>query len=31
LFWQMPGPALFGFMGMGGMLVAALLRLKQSD
>ncbi|HAJ35878.1 MAG TPA: hypothetical protein DCL15_09310 [Chloroflexi bacterium] len=30
LFWQMPGPALFGFLGMGVMLTAALMRLRSS-
>lgn len=28
LFWQMPGPALFGFVAMGAMLVAALMRRR---
>lgn len=28
LFWQMPGPAFFGFLGMGAMLAAALLRRR---
>lgn len=29
LFWQMPGPAFFGFVGMGGFLVAALVQLRR--
>jgi len=29
LFWQMPGPAFFGFLGMGVLLAAALLRLHR--
>lgn len=30
-FWQMPGPALFGFLGMGFFLAAALIRTKRID
>ena len=29
-FWRMPGPALFGFLGMGGMLLWAILWRKHA-
>ncbi|MFO7634677.1 MAG: carotenoid biosynthesis protein [Caldilinea sp.] len=31
LFWQMPGPAFFGFLGMGAFLAVALTRLRDHD